>query len=48
MPVIDKVFQFDEVQAAFEKVEQGHGRGKTVIQIVKDTNNTCDEEQSKA
>lgn len=48
VPVIDKVFQFDEVQAAFEKVEQGHGRGKTVIQIVKDTNNTCDEEQSKA
>lgn len=36
-PVIDKVFQFDEVKAAFEKVEQGHGRGKTVIEIVKQT-----------
>lgn len=36
IPVIDKVFQFEDVPSAFEKVEQGHARGKTVIQMVKE------------
>eukprot|EP00058_Branchiostoma_floridae_P013655 XP_002599143.1 hypothetical protein BRAFLDRAFT_59069 [Branchiostoma floridae] len=32
-PVIDRVFTFDQLPAAYEKVEQGHARGKTVISI---------------
>ncbi|XP_069101708.1 reticulon-4-interacting protein 1 homolog, mitochondrial-like [Argopecten irradians] len=30
-PVVEKVFSFEEVPAAYEKVGQLHGRGKTVI-----------------
>lgn len=30
-PVVDKVFPFEEIPDAFEKVGQLHGRGKTVI-----------------
>ncbi|XP_060079949.1 reticulon-4-interacting protein 1 homolog, mitochondrial-like [Ylistrum balloti] len=30
-PVVEKVFTFDEVPTAYEKVGQLHGRGKTVI-----------------
>ncbi|KAH3736424.1 reticulon-4-interacting protein 1 homolog, mitochondrial-like [Dreissena polymorpha] len=32
-PVIDKVFKLDELPLAYEKVEQKHGRGKTVIDM---------------
>ncbi|KAK3597300.1 hypothetical protein CHS0354_010931 [Potamilus streckersoni] len=32
-PVIDKVYTFDQVPDAFQKVEEKHGRGKTVISI---------------
>ncbi|KAF2974877.1 hypothetical protein EK904_014410 [Melospiza melodia maxima] len=34
-PVIDEVFSFSEVPEAFLKLEGGHARGKTVINIVK-------------
>ncbi|KAM5164359.1 NAD(P)H oxidoreductase RTN4IP1, mitochondrial [Mantella aurantiaca] len=33
-PVIEKVFPFSDVPQAFEKVETGHARGKTVIQVI--------------
>ncbi|XP_041352082.1 reticulon-4-interacting protein 1, mitochondrial-like isoform X2 [Gigantopelta aegis] len=33
-PVVEKVFTFEEVPSAFEKVANGHARGKTVIQIL--------------
>lgn len=36
IPVIDKVFPFEDVPAAFEKVEKGHARGKTVVQLVEE------------
>ncbi|XP_060093673.1 reticulon-4-interacting protein 1, mitochondrial isoform X2 [Heteronotia binoei] len=32
-PVIDQVFSFAEVPKAFQKVEEGHARGKTVINV---------------
>ncbi|XP_019647767.1 PREDICTED: reticulon-4-interacting protein 1 homolog, mitochondrial-like [Branchiostoma belcheri] len=32
-PVIDRVFTFDQLPAAYDKVEQGHARGKTVISV---------------
>uniref|UniRef100_H3B721 NAD(P)H oxidoreductase RTN4IP1, mitochondrial n=2 Tax=Latimeria chalumnae TaxID=7897 RepID=H3B721_LATCH len=32
-PVIDQVFPFSEVPKAFQKVEGGHARGKTIINI---------------
>ncbi|GBN25008.1 Reticulon-4-interacting protein 1, mitochondrial [Araneus ventricosus] len=39
-PVIDKVYKFEEVPEAYEKVAKGHARGKTVIDY------SCDEESS--
>ncbi|XP_077158988.1 NAD(P)H oxidoreductase RTN4IP1, mitochondrial [Paroedura picta] len=32
-PVIDQVFSFADVPKAFQKVEEGHARGKTVISV---------------
>ncbi|KAJ7341806.1 hypothetical protein JRQ81_007074 [Phrynocephalus forsythii] len=32
-PVIDQVFPFSDVPNAFEKMERGHARGKTVINV---------------
>ncbi|NXU57270.1 RT4I1 protein, partial [Turnix velox] len=33
-PVIDEVFSFSEVPKAFQKLEGGHARGKTVIDVI--------------
>jgi len=33
-PVIEQVFPFSEVPKAFQKLEEGHARGKTVIDVV--------------
>uniref|UniRef100_A0A8D0GJ71 Uncharacterized protein n=1 Tax=Sphenodon punctatus TaxID=8508 RepID=A0A8D0GJ71_SPHPU len=33
-PVIDQVFPFSEVPKAFLKLERGHARGKTVINVI--------------
>ncbi|XP_046365433.2 reticulon-4-interacting protein 1 homolog, mitochondrial-like [Haliotis rufescens] len=33
-PVVEKVFEFEEVPKAFEKIATGHSRGKTVIKVV--------------
>ncbi|KAM7119384.1 NAD(P)H oxidoreductase RTN4IP1, mitochondrial isoform 1-T2 [Ciconia maguari] len=33
-PVIDQVFSFSEVPKAFLKLEGGHARGKTVIDVI--------------
>ncbi|XP_035530129.1 reticulon-4-interacting protein 1 homolog, mitochondrial [Morone saxatilis] len=33
--VVDETFSFSQVPQAFEKVEKGHARGKTVVQISK-------------
>ncbi|NXD25214.1 RT4I1 protein, partial [Spelaeornis formosus] len=33
-PVIDEVFSFSEVPKAFLKLEEGHARGKTVIDVI--------------
>uniref|UniRef100_A0A8P4GCA0 NAD(P)H oxidoreductase RTN4IP1, mitochondrial n=1 Tax=Dicentrarchus labrax TaxID=13489 RepID=A0A8P4GCA0_DICLA len=33
--VVDETFNFSQVPQAFEKVEKGHARGKTVVQISK-------------
>ncbi|XP_075720327.1 NAD(P)H oxidoreductase RTN4IP1, mitochondrial isoform X2 [Rhinoderma darwinii] len=33
-PVIEDVLQFSDVRKAFQKLEAGHARGKTVIQVV--------------
>uniref|UniRef100_A0A8B9FNS8 NAD(P)H oxidoreductase RTN4IP1, mitochondrial n=1 Tax=Amazona collaria TaxID=241587 RepID=A0A8B9FNS8_9PSIT len=33
-PVIDEVFSFSEVPKAFQKLEGGHARGKTVINVI--------------
>ena len=30
-PIIEKVFNFNQVGEAFEHLESGHARGKTVI-----------------
>lgn len=35
-PVLEEVFSFAQVPNAFQKVEQGHARGKTVVNIIKD------------
>lgn len=35
-PVIDEVFSLEELPRAFEKVGQKHGRGKTVIDMMKE------------
>uniref|UniRef100_A0A8C6UYW5 NAD(P)H oxidoreductase RTN4IP1, mitochondrial n=1 Tax=Neogobius melanostomus TaxID=47308 RepID=A0A8C6UYW5_9GOBI len=32
-PVVEEIFNFSEVPKAFEKMEKGHARGKTVVQI---------------
>lgn len=34
-PVVEEIFRFSEVPKAFEKVEKGHARGKTVVEISK-------------
>lgn len=34
-PVVEEIFSFSEVPKAFEKVEKGHARGKTVVEISK-------------
>lgn len=34
-PVVEDIFRFSEVSKAFEKVEKGHARGKTVVEISK-------------
>ncbi|XP_053144934.1 reticulon-4-interacting protein 1, mitochondrial isoform X2 [Hemicordylus capensis] len=33
-PVIDQVFSFSDVPKAFQKMEEGHARGKTVIDVI--------------
>ncbi|XP_046585520.1 LOW QUALITY PROTEIN: reticulon-4-interacting protein 1 homolog, mitochondrial-like [Haliotis rubra] len=33
-PVVEKVFQFEEVPNAFDKLAAGHSRGKTVIKVI--------------
>ncbi|XP_070589387.1 reticulon-4-interacting protein 1, mitochondrial [Erythrolamprus reginae] len=33
-PVIDQVFEFSDVPMAFQKMERGHARGKTVINVI--------------
>lgn len=33
-PVVEKVFRFDELPSAFEKVVQGRARGKVVVEVV--------------
>ncbi|XP_072264814.1 reticulon-4-interacting protein 1, mitochondrial [Pyxicephalus adspersus] len=33
-PVVEKVFPFSDVPQAFEKIEAGHARGKTVIEVI--------------
>lgn len=35
-PVVEEVFAFAQVPQAFQKVEQGHARGKTVVSITED------------
>lgn len=35
VPVVEKVFPFEEVPEAYNKVVAGHARGKTVIEVVK-------------
>lgn len=32
-PVIDSVFEFDQIDAAFERLEKGHLRGKIIVNI---------------
>ncbi|KAK7108875.1 hypothetical protein V1264_016535 [Littorina saxatilis] len=32
-PIVEKEFPFTEMPAAFEKVERGHNRGKTVVKV---------------
>lgn len=34
-PIVEEVFSFADIPKAFEKLEKGHARGKTVIQISK-------------
>ena len=33
-PVIDRVYKFDEVGKALEHLEQGHARGKILINMI--------------
>uniref|UniRef100_A0A673LG08 NAD(P)H oxidoreductase RTN4IP1, mitochondrial n=1 Tax=Sinocyclocheilus rhinocerous TaxID=307959 RepID=A0A673LG08_9TELE len=35
-PVVEEVFSFAQVPQGFQKVEQGHARGKTVVSIIED------------
>ncbi|XP_074547436.1 NAD(P)H oxidoreductase RTN4IP1, mitochondrial [Halichoeres trimaculatus] len=35
-PVVDETFSFSQVPQAFEKLEKGHARGKTVVQVSED------------
>lgn len=34
--MLEEVFSFAQVPQAFEKVEQGHARGKTVVSIIEE------------
>uniref|UniRef100_A0A673LD40 NAD(P)H oxidoreductase RTN4IP1, mitochondrial n=1 Tax=Sinocyclocheilus rhinocerous TaxID=307959 RepID=A0A673LD40_9TELE len=35
-PVVEEVFSFAQVPQVFQKVEQGHARGKTVVSVIED------------
>ncbi|KAG7509660.1 reticulon-4-interacting protein 1, mitochondrial [Solea senegalensis] len=35
-PVVDETFSFSQVPQAFQKLENGHARGKTVVQVIKE------------
>ncbi|XP_043963280.1 reticulon-4-interacting protein 1 homolog, mitochondrial-like isoform X2 [Gambusia affinis] len=36
LPVVEAQFPFSQVPQAFQKLEQGHARGKTVVEVAKD------------
>lgn len=37
-PIIDTVYEFDETKKAFEKMAQGHMRGKLIVKVKNDAN----------
>lgn len=36
LPVVEAQFPFTQVPQAFQKLEQGHARGKTVVKVAED------------
>ncbi|KAM9356040.1 reticulon-4-interacting protein 1 homolog, mitochondrial-like isoform 2-T2 [Pholidichthys leucotaenia] len=43
LPVVEAQFPFTQVPQAFQKVEQGHARGKTVVRVMEEDNRQAEE-----
>ncbi|XP_008287306.1 reticulon-4-interacting protein 1 homolog, mitochondrial-like [Stegastes partitus] len=43
LPVVEAQFPFTQVPQAFQKLEQGHARGKTVVRVAEDDDEQADE-----
>uniref|UniRef100_A0A3P9NJ03 Reticulon-4-interacting protein 1 homolog, mitochondrial-like n=1 Tax=Poecilia reticulata TaxID=8081 RepID=A0A3P9NJ03_POERE len=45
LPVVEAQFPFSQVPQAFQKLEQGHARGKTVVEVAEDAEYTESEQK---
>lgn len=43
LPVVEAQFPFTQVPQAFQKLEQGHARGKTVVRVAEDDDRKAEE-----
>lgn len=43
LPIVEAEFPFTQVPQAFQKLEQGHARGKTVVRVAEDNDRQAEE-----
>lgn len=43
LPVVEAQFPFTKVPQAFQKLEQGHARGKTVVRVTEEDDRQAEE-----
>lgn len=43
MPVVEAQFPFSQVPQAFQKLEEGHARGKTVVRVAEEDHRQSEE-----
>lgn len=43
LPIVEAQFPFTQVPQAFQKLEQGHARGKTVVRVAEDNDRQAEE-----
>ena len=43
LPVVEAQFPFTQVPQAFQKLEQGHARGKTVVRVTEEDDQQAEE-----